>query len=360
MGDASVTLESFISQLVPPGAGEVLWLDRSKVSQLVSGTPPTGVKRAIVLDNVLGLFPDRAALLRGLAGHLAGGGVIIAAVTPRANPLSKGRFSRREVLDVFAAAGYDVTSCTLIPDDRSPWRPVGLTPDGRSEPVDEREEEAAARIVVAGRRQPIAKGECSVVVVGPTPAERIDRTGVNATVMRVQLLAGETRAQAWNRGARMVSGDHLAFVDGRQPAPPRLPLGELMAKLRSTAGLAVAGNDPVGFGPAWLPAHNLPYPLATAAAGKVPAVAGAGLVIRRRLFVEVGGFDPELGAELDGPDLCLRLRARGQAVWSTAGSAPAAGQRETRGVRRFVVKWGGQVPEEPRRPPQGARKTRTT
>ncbi len=46
----------------------------------------------------------------------------------------------------------------------------------------------------------------------------------------------------------------------------------------------------------------------------VPAVTGACLMIRRKLFAEVGGFDEQLPVTFNDVELCCRIRARGLKV----------------------------------------------
>lgn len=69
-------------------------------------------------------------------------------------------------------------------------------------------------------------------------------------------------------------------------------------------GQLLAGQDPAG----------LSHPYLLRAAMDVSAVTGACMMIRRDLFLSMGGFDPTLAVCFNDIDLCLRLRERGYRV----------------------------------------------
>lgn len=62
-------------------------------------------------------------------------------------------------------------------------------------------------------------------------------------------------------------------------------------------------------------------------------------MVRRSLFLELGGFDKRLGMDYAGDDLCLRARERGWAttlapdalVWRYAPASPAREERDEQG-----------------------------
>lgn len=136
-----------------------------------------------------------------------------------------------------------------------------------------------------------------------------------------------------NAGARAASGDYLIFLnnDTRIVTPDWIErllyfavepdVGAVGAKLLYPSGHAqhvgvllgmggVAGHFGAGLKgsePGWMRRNLMPH--------DVSAVTGACLMVERRKFDAVGGFDEaELPVELNDVDLCLRLAARG---WRT-------------------------------------------
>jgi glycosyltransferase involved in cell wall biosynthesis/GT2 family glycosyltransferase len=346
-----MTLEEQISELIPDGPGEVVWLGPQNAQRLIDGieigpTPP----RAIVLQGVLGRFQNPVEVLRELAAYLDGNGWVIAVAASRMNPYMNGGFTRRELLDMFGRAGYDVGSCTLVSDPRIPWMPISMggAPGARS--PEEAEEIGSSALIVAARlpREDIL--ECSIVTTGP-----LELVPDNAELIEVVgLWDGEHRARAWNRGAQLATGKYLAFLDAGSTTSERWLEG-LLETFQSRPGIAVTGANPLAFGPESIPCHQLPFPIEGGTSALVPAVDGCGMVVERAKFVEAGGFDPRLGPPFDGPDLCLRLRARGMEIAHSAAAsvtlpAVATTGRTSDGPRYFMFKWGGQIPADPIEP----------
>jgi GT2 family glycosyltransferase len=64
----------------------------------------------------------------------------------------------------------------------------------------------------------------------------------------------------------------------------------------------------------WAPREVLGVPRLADLPRNCSAVTGACMLVPRRVFEEVGGFDEELRVVLNDIDLCLRIRERGYAV----------------------------------------------
>jgi GT2 family glycosyltransferase len=80
------------------------------------------------------------------------------------------------------------------------------------------------------------------------------------------------------------------------------------------------------------------------------AVTGACLMMPRRIFEELGGFDERLRVVLNDIDLCLRIRERGYAVIFTPYALLYHYEGASRGrlhpppdERRFMARWSAQV-----------------
>lgn len=343
--------EAQIRDLIPDGTGDVLWLGPKHAQQLIDGlVVAPGPKRAIILQGLLGRFDKAASVLAQASGLLAGDGVVIALATSRLNPRIKGGFTRRELLVAFAKAGYDVTSCSLIRDPRVPWIPMGLEPTLESVP-EELEEMSSARILISARRAAVDVPVCSIVTA--TPDDLIHTPSVSFEVIRARA-DEEGRARTWNRAARTALGRYIAFVDEADRTRPGW-LDRLLESFEANPRAAAAGGHAVGFGPVTIPCHNLPFALAGEAPGQVPALAGTGLLVDRKAFVEAGGFDEALGSEHDGPDLCLRLRGRGSVVMHCPSGAVTRGKSagrstSTASARFFIFKWAGRIAADPGKP----------
>jgi GT2 family glycosyltransferase len=114
---------------------------------------------------------------------------------------------------------------------------------------------------------------------------------------------GEVR----NLGARAALGEVIAFLDADCLAGP-LWLRTAVALLDQPQVGAVGGNCTVGSEGNWVQQAWVVEPRdATVDAG---TLATASFILRRRLFEELGGFDPALGAGEDD-DLSQRIRAAG-------------------------------------------------
>jgi O-antigen biosynthesis protein len=129
-----------------------------------------------------------------------------------------------------------------------------------------------------------------------------------------------------NEGARRAGGDYLLFLnnDTEALAPGWL---ERLVRLGCRPEVGVVGatlvypDDTIqhaGLFPdaagRWVHAGRGLPPGALSAVRVVPAVTGACLLIRRGLFVELGGFDERLPVTYGDVDLCRRAAARGLLV----------------------------------------------
>jgi glycosyltransferase involved in cell wall biosynthesis len=132
-----------------------------------------------------------------------------------------------------------------------------------------------------------------------------------------------------NTGAEMASGDVVAFIDADAIADERW-VAELVATYEETEAIAAGGKmvpEWVAGKPAFLPAEfywliGVTHRGFADEAGEVRNTNGSNLSFRREVFLDLGGFDPEIGgrkgdANLQGgeTELCARMRAEyGQGV----------------------------------------------
>ncbi|HUW64271.1 MAG TPA: glycosyltransferase family 2 protein [Spirochaetia bacterium] len=176
---------------------------------------------------------------------------------------------------------------------------------------------------------------CEVIVVDDASpddaAQQVTREyGDRVTMVRNARNLGF--AGACNRGAAVASGKYVVFLNNdtlstndwltpmlRAAADPRV--GIVGAKLLfpdhtvQHAGVWFASNGRfpltpvhVHFGSAGItdPAVNTP--------GEVPAVTGACMLVDRRLFLGVGGFDEAYDMSCEDIDLCMKVREKGRVI----------------------------------------------
>jgi GT2 family glycosyltransferase/glycosyltransferase involved in cell wall biosynthesis/tetratricopeptide (TPR) repeat protein/SAM-dependent methyltransferase len=169
-------------------------------------------------------------------------------------------------------------------------------------------------------------------------------------------------ARACNRGAEAARGDLLLFLNNDTVARPGW-LAALVAAADSDpqigivgarllypggervqhAGLEMRHGVPEHFG------RNLPWndPSVTASRD-LDMVTGACMLVRRQLFADLGGFDPEFVNGVEDVDLCLRGRDRGFRVVYCADSVIEHHEGQTEGrfthaqqnLQRFAARWG--------------------
>jgi glycosyltransferase involved in cell wall biosynthesis/GT2 family glycosyltransferase len=192
--------------------------------------------------------------------------------------------------------------------------------------------------------------------------------------------AGE-RARSLRRAVELARGEIVVLLDaGVEPLPGWLPplvrsfaddpkLGAACGKLLATDGtlleagrVVFADGTDLAFGRGDARPDRPLYRFVR----DVDCASGALFAVRRASFLELGGFDPDLGAPLDATaEFCLRLRERGwrvryqpasAAVVADASAAlaePGAGVEPGRGERRarLAARWPGALAARRVRPP---------
>jgi GT2 family glycosyltransferase len=165
-----------------------------------------------------------------------------------------------------------------------------------------------------------------------------------------------------NLGAKMADGDILLFLNNDIILSPNW-IAPLMQIFERNENLGVIGNiqlqpatgriDHAGicFDLIGLPDHHLKNRALSAAHGNgcfVPAVTAACCMIRRDLFLSVGGFDERYRNGCEDVDLCLRLGEMGYRHWVDyrsviyhhVSSSPGRKDHENRNLALFLRRWG--------------------
>jgi glycosyltransferase involved in cell wall biosynthesis/tetratricopeptide (TPR) repeat protein len=308
---------------------------------------------------------------------------------------SHGGFTRRQLVNELAAAALDVRWTRLRRDG---WLdPLVLRPDGGGTVVESEdfllrrvaaevaEELTADQIIFAAGRQPETDPPpCSVVIAalpGVEPwrfAEDLRETttehGYELVLVHSEHdgapIAGATSvpmpdqaslAMRWNAGARAASGELLVFASA-DSTPLAGWLESLLQAFGSREATGAVGSKIVAddgtiehaglvLGPDRLPFRLYQSQVATAPEVNrhrvMPAVVADGMATSRARFVEVGGFDETLGADLTDADFCLRLRTRGlpiiyapAAVLRSTPRSPREGGDQLRSsAREFTTRW---------------------
>ena len=169
-------------------------------------------------------------------------------------------------------------------------------------------------------------------------------------------------ARACNRGAEAARGDLLLFLNNDTVVRPGW-LAALVAAADSDpqvgvvgARLLYPGGERVQHAGLELrhgvPEHagrNLPWDDPTVTRSRdLDMVTGACMLVRRQLFDELGGFDPEFVNGVEDVDLCLRGRDRGYRVVYCADSIIEHHEGQTEGrfahaqqnLQLFAARWG--------------------
>ncbi|MCW5850216.1 MAG: methyltransferase domain-containing protein [Anaerolineae bacterium] len=165
---------------------------------------------------------------------------------------------------------------------------------------------------------------------------------------------------AWNVGAAQAQGDILVFLDeAAQPTPgwlaallaaaeahPAAVIGSCLLYPDDTVRQAgyVIGQDhtPRPLYPGWPANHPV-----VRRPRALQAVAGVGMLVPRSRFLDIGGFDLDLGEWAD-VDLCLRLRERGGQVYLCSASrlyhlAAEPDGPDTAGLAAFRQRWANRL-----------------
>lgn len=166
----------------------------------------------------------------------------------------------------------------------------------------------------------------------PSVADFLEHVTADATVKVLPCPGPFNFARICNRGAAAADGDFLLFLNNDIEVIAADWLDHLL-QLANAPGVGIVGAtllfpdgalQHAGIFPTpsgdWTHAYRGPPGSYVGANGEllhartVPAVTGACLLIRRDLFLEMGGFDERYAVTLNDVDLCLRVRARGLKV----------------------------------------------
>ncbi|HYC56711.1 MAG TPA: glycosyltransferase [Candidatus Binatia bacterium] len=224
--------------------------------------------------------------------------------------------------------------------------------------VREDAQDAPATIEALDGAAPGCSWELVVVAEDGAAAELVSRRADATRVVRLAAGLGEPAAR--NFGAAHARGEHLVFVD-EGTRPQQRWLDALLATLREFSGTGIAGSRLLAedgsllhaglvFGPELLPypPYRGTFPPATAVdrIRTVGAVAATGMLIPRKSFEAIGGFDETLEGAFADADLCQRVREVGLEVRYCADSVLVHAQRATAGPRiehehawKFLRRW---------------------
>lgn len=184
----------------------------------------------------------------------------------------------------------------------------------------------------------------------------------------VQIVSNEQNlgfAKGCNQGARVARGKYLVFLNNDTVPQPGW-LSALVSEVDVHPEVGIVGSKllyPDGTiqhaGVVRDCQHLLPYHIYKSFAVDHPAVnqrrefqivTAACLLIRGRLFEEVGGFDEEYVNGFEDADLCLKVKDRGHlvvyqprsVVVHFEGQTPGRNMHENANAARFLKRWGTQ------------------
>ncbi len=175
------------------------------------------------------------------------------------------------------------------------------------------EESYIGRCLESLKRQAYPEDRIEVIVVDngstdTTPAIARDHGA------RLEIDAEARVGGLRNHGARMSRGTVLAFLDADCVAPPNW-IETAVAELGGDETLgAIGGNYLVEDRASWIEKVWAVRPATRRQ--RVPYLAAGDLILRRRIFEDLGGFDESLHAGED-EEFCSRLRATGLTIAKT-------------------------------------------
>jgi GT2 family glycosyltransferase len=175
------------------------------------------------------------------------------------------------------------------------------------------EESYLGRCLESLKRQTYPGGRVEVIVVdnGSTDTTPAIARGHGAHLeIDTEARVGGLR----NHGVRISRGSVLAFLDADCVAPPTW-IGSAVAELADDETLgAIGGNYLVEDGASWIEKVWAVRPVTRRQ--RVPYLAAGDLILRRKTFEDLGGFDKSLHAGED-EEFCSRLRATGLTIAKT-------------------------------------------
>ncbi len=204
------------------------------------------------------------------------------------------------------------------------------------------------------RRSTYKNYETVVIANGPSPAARLARTRLDPRTHLVRWSGGFNYSAINNHGARRSSGEYLLFLnDDTMIVTPdwmerllrwaRAPgVGIAGAQLwfpegcLQMAGVGVMeGDTPAATLGAYCPTSPDAYHGLLSAVRNTSSVSGACMLVSRKTFNSVHGFDEGLQVELGDVDLCLRIQHAGLRAVIVPDAVVIHDERGSRGMRRY-------------------------
>jgi GT2 family glycosyltransferase/glycosyltransferase involved in cell wall biosynthesis len=204
----------------------------------------------------------------------------------------------------------------------------------------------------------------------------VDDASTDGTAQQVQQLypsiriIGHAESQGYakcnNEAARLATGTFLCllnndtlltdgWLDGLVHAAETIPDVGIVGNKQLWPNTTKVNHAGMVFGEDNLPVHLYPGEETTSklvnVARDFQSVTAACLLIARKLFLQLGGFDEKFVNGYEDVDLCLRVRQAGKRVWYTPDSviyhygqsSPGRTERETNNRLYFQTKWRGRV-----------------
>ena len=128
-----------------------------------------------------------------------------------------------------------------------------------------------------------------------------------------------------NAGAKVANGDYLLFLDDDAQLPTPTTLAKLIATIGPNTNAALVQPRVIDYQGVSEPKSRVPRLRAGDVNQSGPATSlwEGGVVIRREVFEQIGGWGPEYFYLHEGIELCWRTWNSGHSVWY-AGDVPVA------------------------------------